>query len=218
MSQHVSANKSSDTQDARRDVLWKLYVEHFTQIRHYDTQRSAVTNLLAVVAAALLTFVTYDKSINREDAYLTSLIALLGLFGAAFSLKYHERVSFRASIAEEGFQELSKLITPPSSTPNKTHEPSTPDDVQNQPASILEQQKQFAIEKHKKKFSLLYDDGKLGWVKVHRLWIIFHLILALLGAFLTVKALVNPDLPKPELNSPPSPVPVSRSAQQPDGE
>jgi hypothetical protein len=28
-----------------RDMLWKLYQEHYAHIRHYESQRSAVTNL-----------------------------------------------------------------------------------------------------------------------------------------------------------------------------
>jgi hypothetical protein len=49
-----------------KGVLWKLYQDHYTHLRHYETQRSTVTNLPLTIAAALLAFVTYDKGLTRS--------------------------------------------------------------------------------------------------------------------------------------------------------
>jgi hypothetical protein len=57
--------------DDVKEVLLKLMQEYFNQIRHYDTQRSTVSNLLVVVSAAILAFVTYDKALTRSDLPLT---------------------------------------------------------------------------------------------------------------------------------------------------
>lgn len=67
-----------DNQDLK-DTLWRLYEDHYTQVRHYETQRSTVTNLLLTIAAALLAFITYDKA-----AYLVPHLALNIMSGLPF--------------------------------------------------------------------------------------------------------------------------------------
>jgi hypothetical protein len=99
-----------DNQDTK-DALWKLYQDHYTHVRHYETQRSTVTNLLLTIAAALLAFVTYDKELTRSDISLTSLIFVIGLFGAAFSLKYHERSSFHYNRLLQYRDKLDELLS-----------------------------------------------------------------------------------------------------------
>src|SRR3712207_1575685 len=87
--------------DDAKDVLWKFYQDYLTQMRHYEMQRSTVTNLLLLVAAAVLAFITYDKVLSRSDLPLTGLLVIIGLFGAAFSLKHYERTSFHIERARK---------------------------------------------------------------------------------------------------------------------
>lgn len=74
-----------------KDVLGRFLQEHYSQLRHYETQRSTVSNLLVIIAAAILAFVTYDKALTWADLPLTILLCIMGLFGAAFCAKYYER-------------------------------------------------------------------------------------------------------------------------------
>jgi len=158
-----------ENQDTK-DTLWKLYQDHYTQVRHYETQRSTVTNLLLTIAAALLAFVTYDKALTRSDIPLTTLIFIIGLFGAAFSLKYHERSSFHYTRLLQYRDKLDELLSEP---------------------GILSRLREDAVKKHTAEFPMLYK-GKLHWWKVHRLWVFLHLLVSLFGLVLTILAIFWP--------------------------
>jgi hypothetical protein len=158
-----------DKKDAK-EILWGLYQDQYTHIRHYDSQRSTVTNLLIVIAAALLTFVTYDKTINRADIPLTGMLCIIGLFGVIFSIKYRERISInfqRLMVYRDKLDELlfdSKLIR------------------------VLDEE---ADRLHDKKFPRLHA-GYLSSVKVNRLWLVLHMLISLIGLVLTVWAIFWP--------------------------
>jgi hypothetical protein len=159
--------------DDVKDVLLELHKEHYAQIRHYETQRSTVSNLLVIIAAALLAFITFDKSLAWSDLPLTGMVTLVGLFGAAFCLKFYERATvnsyrvrgYRARLDAELFS--SCLVQP-----------------------LIEE----ANEKQQEKFPNLYE-GTLEWVKVHRLWMVFHLLISILGLVLTFLAIFYPQGP-----------------------
>jgi hypothetical protein len=155
-----------DNQDLR-DVLWKLYQDHYTHVRHYETQRSTVTSLLLTIAAALLAFVTYDRALSRSDVPLTILLLVIGLFGAAFSIKYHERSSFHYNRLLSYRDKLDELLSEP---------------------GLLRGLRKEAEAKHRKEFSVLYK-GALQWWKVHRLWVFLHLLVACFGLLLTILAM-----------------------------
>ena len=72
-------------------ILWNFYLENWTQARHHEVQRSTMTGLVVVVAGAIVTLVTADKSINRYDLPLDAFMIALGCFGAFFSAKQYER-------------------------------------------------------------------------------------------------------------------------------
>lgn len=74
-----------------KDVLGKFIQEHYSQLRHYETQRSTVSNLLVIVAATILAFITYNKALTRSDLPLTIMLFMIELVGAAFCIKYYER-------------------------------------------------------------------------------------------------------------------------------
>jgi TctA family transporter len=79
-----------NNEDAK-NVLLAFLKEYYARLQHYETQRSAVSNLLVIIAAAILAFVTYDKALTLADLLLTILLFVVGLFGAAFVAKYYER-------------------------------------------------------------------------------------------------------------------------------
>jgi len=155
-----------------KDTLWRLYEDHYTQVRHYETQRSTVTNLLLTIGAALLAFITYDKALTRSDVPLTCLLFVIGLFGAAFSLKYHERSSFHYNRLMMYRNKLDDLLSDP---------------------GVLQRLREKAEEKQKKEFPRLYE-GRLKWWKVHRLWVFLHLLVSLFGLVLTVLAIFWPKI------------------------
>jgi len=156
-----------------KDVLMELMQEHFRQIRHYETQRSTVSNLLVIIAAAILAFVTYDKTLTLFDLPLTILLLVLGLFGAAFCMKYYER----STLNSERFHRYQEKIDEVLFNSNLIH--------------ILREETDNI---HTKEFPKMRN-GRWSWVKVHRLWIVFHLIISLLGLILTILAICLPQVP-----------------------
>ena len=82
-----------DNQDLK-ETLWRLYEDHYTQVRHYETQRSTVTNLLLTIAAALLAFITYDKALTRSDIPLTCLLFVIGLLVPRLALNIMSDLPF----------------------------------------------------------------------------------------------------------------------------
>lgn len=159
-----------DTKDIK-DMLWGLYQEHYAHIRHYESQRSTVTNLLIIIAAALLAFITYDKAITRADIPLACMLFITGLFGAAFSIKYHERTSLHYQRVLKYRDKLDKLFEPP----------------------FIIALKEEADQQLKAIYPRL-NGGRLSGVKVHKLWVVFHLLISSLGLALIVWATFWPQL------------------------
>lgn len=150
--------------DDAKDVLWKFYQEYYAQMRHYEMQRSTVTNLLLLVAAAILAFITYDKALSRSDLPLTGLLVIIGLFGAAFSLKHYERSSFHIERARKFRDKLDELLFE---------------------STLITHLKREADALHKKNHPILSRNYR-GWWRVHRLWVVLHLLIAALGLLLTI--------------------------------
>lgn len=166
--------KSTLNREDAKDVLLALHQEYFAQIRHYDTQRSTVSNLLVIVAAAILAFVTFDKALTPSDLPLTFLLFIIGLFGAAFCIKYYER----AALNSERFHGYQRKL----------------DEVLFN-SQLIHPIREETDKKHAEEFPRLYGKGNLSWVKVNRLWVIFHLLVSLLGLILTILAALGTRLP-----------------------
>lgn len=191
----MTKTEAATLKENKKDVLLELHKEHYLQIRHYETQRSTVSNLLVIISAAILAFVTYDKALTFADFPLTFMLMIIGLFGAGFCIKYYERSTlntyrvrkYRAELDKELFD--SGLIQP----------------------LIVE-----AAKLQEEKFPRLFE-GSLSWIKVHRLWIFFHLLVAFLGLILTISTIWLPQLPISEqaLKPAPTQTPEPNHAQTP---
>ena len=158
-----------------KDVLLSLMEEHYRQIRHYDTQRSTVSNLLVIIAAAVLAFVTYDKALTHSDLPLTILLFVVGLFGASFCMKYFERATLHANRFRKYQEKLDEVVFD---------------------SKLIQILRDETDQQHAKQFPKL-TKGRLSWAKVSRLWIIFHLLLALLGFILSILIIFGPQTTTP---------------------
>jgi hypothetical protein len=150
--------------DHSKDVLLSLLQNYYSRLEHYETQWSTVSNLLVIVAAAILAFVTFDQKLTLADLPLTLLLSFMGIFGAGFCAKIHER-SARIYVRVQG---LRKALD---------------ETLFNSP--VIEKIRDEADQRHAKTFPRFQDSGSLSWVKVHGLWITFHVFIALLGFILT---------------------------------
>ena len=147
----------------KTELLWRFYQEHCAWERHHEAQRSSATNLILVIAAAVLSVVTINKSIDMSDLPLTIFLVVLGLFGSILSLKQYERFarhqtlagSYRGAIDQE-IPEARILVLRSEAERGHTHD----------------------------------YRGIQGW-RLHWLWIGIHLAVALAGIVLSVGILAG---------------------------
>ncbi len=174
------------------DLLWKMYSENTTHGRHHETQRSTVSNLILVLAGALLTFTTVDKAINRADLPAAILVAAIGLFGAVFCAQHYARYRQHVERAKHYRTALDALL-PPMDDPDLS---SLRDrltkglDVEvgreAMRAGVLTAIKRVADHRfHAKEISKIAAITPGG---LHSLWIGLHVLVAVLGGMLAIAA------------------------------
>jgi hypothetical protein len=145
------------------NILLDLYNEHCDWERHHENQRSSVTSILIAVAAGILGVVTFDGHINITDVPLTSFLIILGCFGALFSAKQYNNFTQHQERANKIREALDAI---------------TPD------ARILKL-RNTADEKSKRKSPVI------SRMRLHHFWNILHILIALIGAILTLGACLN---------------------------
>jgi len=90
------------------DILLKLCEEQWTQCRQLETQRSAVTNFVITVTAAILAFISH-KGFVPTSLPLGVFLCFLGLYGAVTSEKLYERWQFTGNRARYWCQRINEL-------------------------------------------------------------------------------------------------------------
>jgi hypothetical protein len=85
------------------EILWRFYQDHLIHGRHHETLRATTTTVILAVAAGVLGFLggTHDWPLRYADLPLTLMLVAIGLLGALFSAKYHERFVFHMNRARE---------------------------------------------------------------------------------------------------------------------
>jgi hypothetical protein len=73
------------------DVLLKLYDEQWTQVRHLENQRATVTNLIVVIASAIIGLIV-QQGLSVEILPVSLLLIVLGVYGALSCDNYYERI------------------------------------------------------------------------------------------------------------------------------
>lgn len=76
-----------------KESLWKMLQEEYTHARQHQTQRATMTNIVLVVASALIGLICFDKHLSISDTPASVMVVVLGIFGAVFSVKFQERYS-----------------------------------------------------------------------------------------------------------------------------
>jgi len=152
-----------------KDVLLAFNREHYARLQHYETQRTAASNLLVIIAAAILAFVTFDKALTIADLPLTILLLFIGMFGAAFCVKYYERASRQMQLIRFTRRKIDALVLD---------------------SKLLDNLRDDADAAHALEFPRFHAEKPslrhAAWWKIYRLWIAFHLFIALLGLILSI--------------------------------
>src|ERR1017187_7438710 len=132
-------------------IILECWKDQRAQARHTETQRATFTNIILIVAAALLGFVA-NIGFHASNLALTATITFLGLFGAATSAKYYERYNLHLEeairfsemlAAQEQEYDYEKILGP----------------VRADHASR----------------------NRLARLRLNELWVAFHLIVAVIG-------------------------------------
>ncbi|GHG24719.1 hypothetical protein [Streptomyces zaomyceticus] len=140
--------------DVSDEAIRAYWKEHREQLRQCETQRSTLTNLLIVVTAALSALIVQQK-FTINVVPLCIFVVLTGAYGAVAVSKYYERASYHLSQARAL---TADLVTRGVLGPKEG----------------LEQ----ARGEHNRRFPRLHR------VRLHRLWVVLHLAIALYGVCL----------------------------------
>lgn len=143
------------------DALLAYWAEHRAQMRQSEDQRSALTNYILVIVAALTGFVVQQK-LTAQTLPVTLLIVLIGVYGALSTAKYHERATYHLSQARALTRTLEEAGALPSD----------------------ERLREYRT-KHYRKYPRLHR------LRLHWLWTGLHLAIAGYGIALTITALTR---------------------------
>jgi hypothetical protein len=95
--------------DDVNEILWRMHEEHCVHARHHETLRATTSNIIIVVAGGILAILAHQGiRPTLPQLPLTLFLVVLGLIGALFTAKYHERFdlhmerarSYRGAIAQ----------------------------------------------------------------------------------------------------------------------
>jgi len=143
------------------DVLLSFCEEEWIQARQIENQRAAITNIVLVVASAILGLLS-QKGLVIAMLPATAFLFVLGVYGALTSQKYYERHAFHIERARAWRNRIEELL----------------------PGSQINSVREAANKRHSKKFK------RLERIHLHTLWLFLHVAVALLGIVLSVVILL----------------------------
>src|SRR5207253_8645127 len=115
------------------------------------------TNLIILIASAIVGLMV-QKGLSKGFLPLAILLILLGVYGAAVTLKLYERYNFLQTRLEHFYRHIDEL----------------------HPNAKFLHVRNAAYDDHKAQFP------RLAKLKVHRLWLALHIAISLSGAALIV--------------------------------
>lgn len=147
-----------------RELLWRMYSENMTHVRHVETQRSTVTSVLITLSGAVLAFMAAQwKNDHRSHWGLSVLLMLVGVFGVLFTSKLYELYVEHKARARGFRKALAKKV----------------------PDALIEEIKAVADREWK---------AEVPWLRpipVHALWLGPHLVMAGLGLLTLIVSIVS---------------------------
>jgi hypothetical protein len=145
------------------DVLLKFFEEDWRQVRQEENQRTAFSNIVFLIASAVLGLLT-QFGLSRDSLPLTLLLIVLGIFGGIASEKLYERSKLHMELAWAWRRRLYEL----------------------HPSIQVEKLVDEAIEINRKRFPRLMN------IHLHHVWLTLDLFIALAGITLTAVVLALP--------------------------
>ena len=162
-----AAQNISEREKVQKDLLWETYLDLRNHARHAETVRANAVNYVLVLTAALITVISLDRQITRDDWPLCLFILFIGLFGTLSSLAYIERYDRNSERAHTLRDNIDKQYL----------------------SSRVQQLRDEADEMTKKKYRVL-SRVKSVTGGTHLFWLVLPIATALLGGTLTILALI----------------------------
>jgi len=138
-------------------VLLKVYEEQWAQARQHENQRVAITNILLIIAPAIVGFIS-QQGLRPQMLPLTILLSVVGIFGIVACAKLSEAADFHLERARFLHKRLDEL----------------------HPDAHLAKLREEADSKHKAAFP------RMERLRVYQLWLVLHIAIALVGVALTL--------------------------------
>ncbi len=146
----VDLNKSAD-------ILQATFKHYYDMAMDHHTKAATTSNILLIIVGAIITLITYRNDVSGANFGVGgAAVFVIGLFGAVWVWKQHERYHYWENIAKEYQKELTIIVPMLKTT----------DDYQ-------EDAKKATLED----FSSLFAET----IKDRYLWVSLHIIIATIG-------------------------------------
>ncbi len=156
----MSTNENTDFVNLNKtaDILQATFKHYYDMAMDHHTKAGTTSTILLAIVGAIITLVTYRKESGSSDTFVVGGLAVLviGLFGAVWVWKQHERYRHWATIAKEYQKELANIV---------------------RMLKTQDTYKAHATEEASKKFTPLFAK----YIKDRYLWVSLHIIIALIG-------------------------------------
>ncbi len=101
---HVNLEKSAD-------ILQATFKHYFEMAMDHHTKAATTSNILLIMVGAIIGLVGLDNKVGGAVTFVGGLaVFVIGLFGAVWAWKQHERYHFWEHIAYEYQKELAKIV------------------------------------------------------------------------------------------------------------
>jgi hypothetical protein len=108
-----------------KDALFGIFKQYMEQGLHHQQQRSTIAHIVLVLSGAIVGLVTFDQEICGPDVIVGIFLVGLGLFGAAWSAKQHERYAYYLRRARGYRDALAAALPLDMASINKTADEAT---------------------------------------------------------------------------------------------
>lgn len=144
--------------DIEADLLWKGYSSFRDDAHHHEEQRARVSNLILVISAALVALAASDVVGPPGRMLVGGALIVLGLAGAVFSWKFYEYLTRAYERAHQFYAKLDQRFP-----------------------AIGFMAARTAVDVA---LANRFRTAKL--LRVHNIWMLLNVVVALLGAVLIV--------------------------------
>lgn len=97
--------------EKRADIFQATFKHYFEMAMDHHTKAATTSNILLVIVGAIIGLISLDNKVGGVVNFIGGCaVFVIGLFGAMWAWKQHERYYFWQHIAYEYQKELARLV------------------------------------------------------------------------------------------------------------